>query len=1010
MGRSRRELLAAKVRVPALPRGAVRRPRIERAIASNAEQHPIVLVVAAAGAGKTTAVAQYVADTSRPVAWLSLDARDRRQARFVSYLGAALERLDPVHGADVLELLEDGLPPEDCAAMLAEGLPSGSMVVLDDVHEIEAGASALRALREFLRFLPPDRVVVLVSRRIPQLGLERDALASRVAGVFDRDLAFTVEESAVLLSSRGIDRDPVAAHMATGGWAAALLFDSLPPAEGSTVLSPGEDPFFAYLGAEILNRLPRHLQAVLPRTAILDAVTPSRLVALLGDPRSGALFDEISRLHLPVTGEPGVLRYHARFRSFLLHRLRSEHPEEVPELTARFGLLMADEGYLEEAVDALLTAERPAEAEPLAERAVDQLMRRGDWEKVLAWSAALGDDAHRRRGGLRRAQVRSLLLSRRQQEVEDLVHVMLASGEIGRLATEDPDVVGWAVWALHGSGEWAKLLPLLPGGPSTRLRVVRHLFATSAAPDPPQELPTEMFDRPQPLHVALQSALYYQGRFAEIERLAAAAASRGPVTAALAQIYRIAVMRERGHLSAARRALEAVAQRVRASRYREYWHQVEGELLFEEGAREDGLDLLREARRVSREHSYRIGDRALFAAGEGKMLVRMGRCDEARRLLSDAAAWCAERGLLSFREWADTWLGASLLALDEPPELALAVLRPAVAGMRRATRRLELPAAAALLAEAEWRHGDEDAHDAAITLAYEASEAIGTLAPLLRALALVPDVLLRRADAAPEDDRRWRNLLRAAHDRPAPHSSHAPRIRVRTFGESRIEVEGGAPAVRLRKMVELAAKTARAGEGGIARERLISDLFAGSDDGANYLRQVVHRLRRLLPEGVELASREGRLAWVPASAVDADEVAFEALVAQARVEVAAGRIETLSRALRLYERGPYLPGVDSEATAARRRELDEVAAEARLEMIRSLLVVGESVTAREAARRGLSAAPYSEEMWQLLMRAEAAVAGAGSVGPIFVECRSALREIDLEPCGATVRLVERLRA
>lgn len=988
----------------------MRRPRIERAIGESARRHPIVLVVAAAGAGKTTAVTQYVADAGRPVAWLSLDGGDCRQGRFVTYLAAALEHLDPAHGADVLELLEDGLPPDDCAAMLAEGLPAGSIVVLDDVHEIEAGASALRALRAFLRFVPPDRVVVLVSRRVPQLGLERDALASRVAGIFDQDLAFTIEEAATLLSSRGIDRDPVAAHAATGGWAAALLFDSLPTGDESALRLQGGDPLFAYLGAEILDRLPRHLQTALPRTAILDIVTPARLVALLGDARAGVLFDEIARLHLPVTGEPGALRYHARFRAFLLHRLRSERPEEVAELTARFARVMADEGYLEEAVDALLAAERPGEAEPLAARAVEQLMRRGDWDKVLAWSAALGEEAHRRRGGLRRAQVRSLLLSRRQQEVEDLVHVMLASGEIGRLGAEDPDVVGWAVWALHGSGEWAKLLPLLPHGTSTRVGVVRHLFATSAAPDPPPELPAEMLDRPQPLHVALQSALYYQGRFAEIERLAAAAATRGPVTAALAQIYRIAVLRERGHLAAARRALEAVAQRVRASRYREYWHQVEGELLFEEGFPDEGLELLREARRVSREHSYRIGDRALFAAGEGKMLVRMGRPDEAKRVLADAAGWCAERGLLSFREWADTWLGASLLALDEPPERALAVLRPAVAGMTRATRRLELPAAAALLAEAEWRGGDEDAHDAAITLAYEASEAIGTLAPLVRALALVPDVLLRRADAATEDDHRWRHLLRAAHDRPAPHTSHAPRIHIRTFGEGRIEVEGRATPIRLTKMVELAARIAGAGERGITRDRLIAEFFRGSDDGSNYLRQVVHRLRRLLPEGVELVSRAGCLAWMPAAAVEADDAAFEALIAQARLEVGGDRIATLSRALHLYEGGSYMPGVDGEATAARRREIDGLATEARLEMIRSLLVSGESATAREAARSAVSAAPYSEETWQLLMRAEAALVGAESVASVFLECQEALREIDLAPCGATVRLVERLRA
>jgi len=149
---------------------------------------------------------------------------------------------------------------------------------------------------------------------------------------------------------------------------------------------------------------------------------------------------------------------------------------------------------------------------------------------------------------------------------------------------------------------------------------------------------------------------------------------------------------------------------------------------------------------------------------------------------------------------------------------------------------------------------------------------------------------------------------------------------------------------------------------------------------------------------------------MPAATVEADDATFEALVAQARLEVGRDRVETLSRALHLYERGPYMPGVDGHATSARRRELDGLATEARLEMIRALLMGGESATAREAARSAVSATPYSEETWQLLMRAEAALAGPESVASVFLECREALREIDLAPCGATVRLVERLRA
>ena len=165
------------------------------------------------------------------------------------------------------------------------------------------------------------------------------------------------------------------------------------------------------------------------------------------------------------------------------------------------------------------------------------------------------------------------------------------------------------------------------------------------------------------------------------------------------------------------------------------------------------------------------------------MLVRLGTRTLAIRVLGEVRDWCAQRGLASFREWAETWLGGALLMLDRPAEEARALLEPAVKAMRRARRHLELPAAAVFLAEAEWRLGCEDAHDAAAEVAYGAAERCGTLHPLMIALELVPDVLARRLDCeGPDNERRWSTLVPlASTDTVAPEMEGA-RLRVRTLG------------------------------------------------------------------------------------------------------------------------------------------------------------------------------------------------------------------------------------
>ena len=262
------------------------------------------------------------------------------------------------------------------------------------------------------------------------------------------------------------------------------------------------------------------------------------------------------------------------------------------------------------------------------------------------------------------------------------------------------------------------------------------------------------------------------------------------MTAAVAQVHKVNVLRARGEAAAARLVLETVPTAIRSSRFIEFWLHAEAELCLEEGNGERALELIRSAREVSARHGWRVGDKAIFGAVEGRMLVRLGAPESAVPVLSGVRAWCAERGLASFREWAEAWLGGAMLVLDRPAEEASAVLGPAVAGMRRARRHLELPAAAVFLAEAEWRAGDPDAHDAAADAAYAAAEDCGTLHPLATALEVMPGVSpgawTRRRSTASGAGARWsRGRLggrRARHE-------HA-RLQVRTLGTPALELDG----------------------------------------------------------------------------------------------------------------------------------------------------------------------------------------------------------------------------
>ncbi len=987
------------------------RPRVVRALDTAAAGRRILLVVAPAGSGKTTAVAQLVRARPGPRAWLSLWDSDDGPGRFVTYLAAAVAAVNPGVAYGVRRFLEDGLAPEDCAALLGEGLPVGATVVIDDLHHVEAQAPVLRALRAFLDAATDGALVVLVSRRLLHIDLTRDVLGGRVGTVSEDDLAFLPDEITALLAARGLSARASDIATSSGGWAAGIVFDAMRggPAEGAA--TGAEDPFFAYLGSEVLDALAPALRLTVLRSALLDVVDERRLATLLGVESADADFTEICRHHLPGTIDADGLRYHPRFREFLLVVLRREGVEDLRMLRGRYGRALLAEGHTEEAADTLLAAGERAAAEDAVAQAAGILMRRGDWEKVLRWCAGLGEGALARRSDLRGAQVRALLMSRRQDDVEELVRRMRASGELDRLRERAPDVASWAAWALHVSGDWAGMIDLVPPSDATRrARVIRYIAQTAIGRDPPPPWRDDELDRPWPLHVALQSALYYRGAFAEVERLAWAAAARGPVTATLGEIYRIAVLRARGDLGDARAALEATAPRVRASRFIEFWQQVDAELAFAEGDRERGLHLIRAARVTSRQHGYRLADRAVFAVVEGKMLVRMGQLPEALEQLGAARTWCADRTLRCFREWADTWFAIGRLALGDDADEAHDMLRAAIAGMERAGRRLELPAAHVALAEALWRRGDDAGHDAAADAAHAAAVGMGTLGPLLVALETLPDVLSRRIDASPGDDATWRGLVGAGGGGRGRSRLDAARVIVRTLGAAGLEADGVTlPGLSVRA-VELAAAVCRAPAPGASRTALADDLFEGSRDGANHLRQLVHRLRRALPDGVALHSTGGRLAWLPADAVVAEDQVLETLLSRARREVAEMRRDIAASALALADRGPFLPGAAGEAARRRRAELSELVAEGRREHARDLLAAGRPAQAVEVARSAVACDPYREDGWRLLMRACAAAAGPASALPPFLECAAALDDIGLEPSRDTHALLERLRS
>src|SRR6266516_3588620 len=225
-------LLATKLHRP-LPRAhLVRRPQLAARLTQGV-LGPLTLVSATAGFGKTTLLTQWLVESGMPVAWLSLEPGDNEPVRFLSYLIAALQTLDPRVCAVALALLQ--MPQQARAETVltlltndvgSHGRDGGDFaLVLDDYHVIEAKAID-QALTYLVEHLPPQMHLVIATREDPQLPLARLRARGHLTELRATDLRFTPSEAAAFLN-QGMGLNLSAEDIArlstrTEGWIAGL--------------------------------------------------------------------------------------------------------------------------------------------------------------------------------------------------------------------------------------------------------------------------------------------------------------------------------------------------------------------------------------------------------------------------------------------------------------------------------------------------------------------------------------------------------------------------------------------------------------------------------------------------------------------------------------------------------------------------------------------------------------------------------------------------------------------
>jgi DNA-binding SARP family transcriptional activator len=1004
-----RLVIRSKLAPPPPPDRYAARPRLERLIARLMNRKRVVVITASAGSGKTTAVAAAARRSRRPIAWLTVDRPDRAPGRLLTYLEAALERLRLTAAGVATGALAAGIPHAEAAGLLAEAIElegGAPVIVLDELERLGEEPGAWRVIEALIRYAPAGTCTVLVSRRDIATALCALPSPEATAMLADSELAFTEEEAARALARTGRHQIDVAALVgSTAGWVTGVLFERWRASEHLVGQGGETDPLYDYLSSQMLGELEPASKDFLIVTSLLDEVSAPRAQALGladADQRLAAL----RPVHLPVSWGTGgrVMRCHTYFREYLLAQLERRGENDLRRLRRAHGQRLATEGHDEEATEELLRAGATDHAIATAERAIIPVVERLDIAVAERWLAHLAPAPP---GPASPLVIAELMLAIARDDIGRGVQIanrLASEGEREALASASDRAALLMVWCYLHTGKLREVDTVLaraaPGSGAAAMRYARDaLFGdgTSGRPVAPDPLPRG------PIAAIVCNAHYALGRLADITDVES---SRW--VAAIERPWRTAALRAGGRTEQALELFEDARTRELATPAMLIF--AGPEVMIDAGRPDEARRLIDEAHRVA-STSGSLAFQGSCWVLEAKLALRHSRdAPAALAALDDPRCRRATGRFRFIAETADTWRGYAqlLLGQDDP---ARQTLRRAIDGMLAGDRMLELPTAAVYLAEACARAGDDAGADAAADLALEASDRQGSNHVLLQALGDFPAVVSRRLETVGEADSRWHDLARTLMAPSVSVSTvHRPSVELAEFGRRAITIDGCEVKPRIAKSYELLAYLAAAPERSIERDALLGALFDERRDESarSYLRQTIHRLRAVLPDGI-LEAQNGHIVLDPSVGVWSESVDLERRLFEAARLQGADRLEATLAALSIYDRGEYLPGPRATWADERQGRLSELVAQARYQAAVLAFGGGDYDVARRLVDEVLRVDRFREDAWRVRMRIAHALGDEAGVLRAYQDCEAALAELTARPSASTRALLERVR-
>jgi len=393
------DLAVSKLQRPLVRADTIHRSLLTDRLARD-DARPIVSVVAPAGYGKTTLLAQWAERNGQAFAWVSVDEGDNDPKVLLTYVAEALNAVEPV-GQRVFDALASPGSSVPGSVVPRLGSAFSSMIspvvlVLDDVHLLH-DTECRAALSVLADHVPAGSRLVLAGRAEPPLRIARLRAEGKLLEIGPGDLSLTRNEASSLLRAAEValgDDEVAELHRRTEGWPVGLYLAALYLREGGTLGQAvaafgGDDRFVSeYMESELLARISVTQRAFLTRTAVLERMCGPLCEAVLELPGAAATLADLARSNLllvPLDRRGQWYRYHHLFRDMLLAELERREPGMIPVLRRRAAAWCLRSDLAEEALEYSIAAGDVDTAARLVEQLFLPVSRQARVATVQRW-------------------------------------------------------------------------------------------------------------------------------------------------------------------------------------------------------------------------------------------------------------------------------------------------------------------------------------------------------------------------------------------------------------------------------------------------------------------------------------------------------------------------------------------------------------------------------------------------------------------------------------------------